>query len=225
MTELRKRPRQKRSEAMVEAILEAAARIIEEEGLDRLNTNATAAKAGCSVGSLYQYFPSKDAILAELIRRDHLALLEQLTLAARESAGATLEQAVYGLVGVGVERQLARPVLARALDFAEARLVMDQEAEATLRAIEAVAIGLLGVHLPHLSRKALQLAAADVSALAKGMIDAAGRRGEASVAALTARVTHAALGYLTPLRVTYAGGTRKPGAIVAPRGSGRGSGR
>lgn len=215
MTELRKRPRQKRSEAMVDAILEAAARIIEEEGLDRLNTNATAAKAGASVGSLYQYFPSKDAILAELIRRDHLALLEQLTLVARDSAGATLEQAVRGLIGVGVERQLARPVLARALDFAEARLVMDQEAKATLRAIEAIAIGLLGIHLPNLSHKAIQLAAADVGALAKGMIDAAGQRGETNVEGLTARVTRAALGYLTPLRDTRLADARNPGAIVA----------
>ena len=198
MTELRKRPRQKRSEAMVDAILEAAARILEDEGLDRLNTNTTAAKAGVSVGSLYQYFPSKDAILAELIRRDHLALLAELTLAAQKLAGATLEQAVRALVRVGVERQLARPALARALDFAEAGLGMDDETNATLRAIEAVAIRVLGVHLPRLSRRAIHLAAADIGALAKGMIDAAGQRGETNSAALTARVTRAALGYLTP---------------------------
>lgn len=182
----------------MDVILEAAARILEDEGLDRLNTNTTAAKAGVSVGSLYQYFPSKDAILAELIRRDHLALLAELTLAAQTLAGATLEQAVRALVRVAVERQLARPVLARALDFAEAGLRMDDETKATLRAIEAIAVRVLAAHLPRLSRGDIQLAAADIGALAKGMIDAAGQRGETDSAALTARVTRAALGYLTP---------------------------
>lgn len=51
----RKRPRQARSVATFEAILEAAARILE------INTNAVAELAGVSIGSLYQYFPSKDA--------------------------------------------------------------------------------------------------------------------------------------------------------------------
>lgn len=205
MTELRKLPRQKRSEAMVDSILEAAARIIEGEGLDRLNTNAIAAKAGASVGSLYQYFPSKDAILAELIRRDHQELLAQLMLAAQEGSGSTLETAVHALVQVAVERQLARPELPRALDFAEVRLVMDQEAEATLRAIGSVTIRTLGAHLPHLDPMSIQLAAADVTALAKGMIDAAGQRGETLGEALTARVTRAALGYLAPLQVAQIG--------------------
>lgn len=205
MTELRKQPRQKRSEAMVDSILEAAARIIEGEGLDRLNTNAIAAQAGASVGSLYQYFPSKDAILAELIRRDHQELLAQLTLAAQEGSGSTLETAVHTLVQVAVERQLARPELARALDFAEVRLVMDQEAEATLRAIGSVTIRMLGAHLPHLDPMSIQLAAADVTALAKGMIDAAGQRGETLGEALTARVTRAALGYLAPMQVAHIG--------------------
>jgi AcrR family transcriptional regulator len=216
MAELRKRPRQKRSAAMVDAILEAAARILEDEGLNRLNTNTIAAKAGVSVGSLYQYFPSKDAILAELIRRDHLALLAELTLAAETWAGATLEQAVRAMVRVGVEHQLGRPALARALDFSESRLVMDQETRATLRAIEAVAIRMLEAHLPRLSRKEIHLAAADVGALARGMIDAAGQRGETNSATLTARVTRAAVGYLTPLRATREGAPQGRRAVARP---------
>jgi AcrR family transcriptional regulator len=71
----RKRPRQRRSEATVDAILEAAARILESDGLDALTTNAVADRAGVSVGSLYQYFPGKTALLAELIRRERGALV------------------------------------------------------------------------------------------------------------------------------------------------------
>lgn len=75
LLEPRKRPHQQRSAATVDAILEAAARILERRGLDALTTNAVAALAGVSIGSLYQYFPGKAAILAELIRRERLILL------------------------------------------------------------------------------------------------------------------------------------------------------
>lgn len=63
----RKRPRQARSVATFEAILEAAARILESLGFAGFNTNAVAELAGVSIGSLYQYFPSKDALIVELI--------------------------------------------------------------------------------------------------------------------------------------------------------------
>ena len=58
----RKKPGQGRSIATVEAILEAAARILETRGFVGYNTNDIASVAGVSVGSLYQYFPIKAAI-------------------------------------------------------------------------------------------------------------------------------------------------------------------
>ena len=63
----RKMPGQARSQETVSVILEASARILESDGLRGFNTNAIAAKAGVSVGSLYQYFPNKDAIVLALI--------------------------------------------------------------------------------------------------------------------------------------------------------------
>ena len=66
---MRKAPGQARSKETVDVILEASARILESEGLRGFNTNSIAAKAGVSVGSLYQYFPNKDAILLALIER------------------------------------------------------------------------------------------------------------------------------------------------------------
>lgn len=70
----RKRPRQARSVATFEAILEAAARILESLSFAGFNTNAVAELAGVSIGSLYQYFPSKDALIVELIRRERAKL-------------------------------------------------------------------------------------------------------------------------------------------------------
>ena len=62
----RKLPRQDRSRATVDAILEAAARVLVKEGFERTTTNRVAEAAGVSVGSLYQYFPNKEAILFRL---------------------------------------------------------------------------------------------------------------------------------------------------------------
>ncbi len=68
-TRPRRAARQERSQATVDAILEAAARLFAEGGLDEVNTNRIAELAGVSIGSLYQYFPGKEAILGELIDR------------------------------------------------------------------------------------------------------------------------------------------------------------
>jgi len=68
----RKRPTQARARATVEAVLQGAAEVFAELGYAATTTNKIAERAGVSVGSLYQYFPSKDALLAGLVER-HMA--------------------------------------------------------------------------------------------------------------------------------------------------------
>ena len=65
----RKLPTQGRAKVTVDAILQAATHILDKEGLEKANTNHIAEVAGVSVGSLYQYFPGKDAILSSIIER------------------------------------------------------------------------------------------------------------------------------------------------------------
>jgi len=65
----RKAPRQRRARATVDAILFAAAHILKTDGFARTTTNRIAEKAGVSIGSLYQYFPNKEAIVAALRER------------------------------------------------------------------------------------------------------------------------------------------------------------
>ncbi len=67
--EPRKRPKQARSVALVERVLDEAARLFESEGYHATTTNHVAEAAGVSVGSLYQYFPNKDALLVGLAER------------------------------------------------------------------------------------------------------------------------------------------------------------
>lgn len=66
----RKKPVQSRSEATVEVIFEASAQILQTRGLDAFTTNAIAKLAGVSIGTLYQYFPNKRAILIAMAQRE-----------------------------------------------------------------------------------------------------------------------------------------------------------
>lgn len=87
---------------MVESIIEATTRIIEEDGLAALSTNRVARVAGVSVGSLYQYFPNKEALVQEVrarfAARFETALLELLArlpgLGLREAIRAWVETLV-----------------------------------------------------------------------------------------------------------------------------------
>lgn len=65
----KKTPGQRRSRATVDAILQAAAQILEKDGFRRLTTNRVAERAGVSISSLYQYFPNKQALVHELEHR------------------------------------------------------------------------------------------------------------------------------------------------------------
>jgi AcrR family transcriptional regulator len=66
--EPRRTPRQERSQKRVAAILDAAGDLMEESGYAALTTNAIAARADTSIGSLYQFFPNKEAVISELVR-------------------------------------------------------------------------------------------------------------------------------------------------------------
>ena len=65
---VKKEPRQARSKASVQAMVQACARILERRGYAGLSTNAIAEVAGVSIGSVYEYFPGKDAIVARLVQ-------------------------------------------------------------------------------------------------------------------------------------------------------------
>lgn len=75
---LRKQPRQVRSTRLFADILEAAARVLARDGAHRFTTARVAEAAGVSVGSLYQYFPNKEAILFRLQATEWRQTMEQL---------------------------------------------------------------------------------------------------------------------------------------------------
>ena len=75
----RRRPRQARAQATVDAIIQATARVLVEDGYDRASTNRIAQAAGVSIGSLYQYFPSKEALVAALVETHVDRMMEAVT--------------------------------------------------------------------------------------------------------------------------------------------------
>ncbi len=77
----RREPTQERALRTIDAIFGATAQIVEGEGAAALNTNKIAAKAGVSIGTLYQYFPSKEAILLAMIDRQRSRVLEKMAVA------------------------------------------------------------------------------------------------------------------------------------------------
>jgi AcrR family transcriptional regulator len=109
----RKTPRQHRSRATVEALLEATTDILIRDGYAKLTTNRIAERAGVNIASLYQYFPGKDAIVAELRRRhgdDQRAALRQVLA---ESTAGEVESTIRALVSVGVAGHALAPRLHR----------------------------------------------------------------------------------------------------------------
>ena len=188
--EPRKQPRQARSSATVDAVVEATARIVESLGLDMLTTNRVAEMAGVSIGSLYQYFPSKEALLVALIRREREALLQEISKTANSTTD--LSSSIGGFIRAGLAHQFKRPSLSRTLEYVETTLPMCLEDEELARDISCQLASILerhGVTDP-------KIAATDMIALCRGIIDAAALRGETDVNSLFSRLWRAVTGYL-----------------------------
>ncbi len=107
----RKSASQKRSRATVDALLEATARVLTREGFDKASTNHIAAVAGVSVGSLYQYFPSKEALVAAVIDRHSQEIRQTVRGELAEAVNLPIEEAVRKLVAVAVKAHRIDPKL------------------------------------------------------------------------------------------------------------------
>ena len=105
----RKRPQQARSRITVGAMLEAAYQVMEADGYDGLTTTRLAKRAGVSVGTVYQYFPDKDAVVGALIEA-YLQKEERALLSAVEAArGLPFAEAAPRLVRAFADVQAEAP--------------------------------------------------------------------------------------------------------------------
>lgn len=116
----RRVPRQARALEKIELILEAAIRLLERDGLDSLTTNALAEMAGVSIGTLYQYFPDKNAVLSALADREMAGLssriLENMQGPAPAAPGDRIRGILHAvLAAYGGRRKAHRLVMAHAM--------------------------------------------------------------------------------------------------------------
>lgn len=188
----RRAPSQPRSERMVATLLEAAAQVLETKGLEGFNTNAVAERAGVSIGSLYQYFPSKDALTIALMQRESERFYRDALVALDHPSGPI---ALTHLIDVSVRQQFARPTLARLLDVEESRPQLRMALASTGSVRSVLLEVLVRDGLP--PQEDVAVAASDLMAIVRGLVDAAGEREETDTTGLTRRVTAAVLGYLT----------------------------
>ncbi|WP_298497235.1 TetR/AcrR family transcriptional regulator [uncultured Maritimibacter sp.] len=187
--EPRKTPVQRRAVETCAAIVEAAARILEEQGAEAVNTNLIADRAGVSVGTLYQYYPDKHAILVALIRREREVLLAELRAIPH---GA--EDALREMIAASIRHQFVRPRLASALERIEIGFALDAEAAEMAEAIAGMSASLLARQFGALDRTDLLTAVL----IARGLINAAGE-GQLPEVGLAERVRNAVEGYLRAL--------------------------
>jgi AcrR family transcriptional regulator len=111
----RKRPRQERSQATVDAILDATARVLCSTGYDRASTNRIALAAGVSVGSLYQYFPNKEALVAALVERHTAQMTALVTRKLTEVSTMPVEVAVRAMIQAMFDAHAVDPRLHKVL--------------------------------------------------------------------------------------------------------------
>jgi AcrR family transcriptional regulator len=96
--EPRKSPVQARSAASVDAILEATIQVLLRVGKERLTTTRVALRAGVSVGTLYQYFPNKSALLQAALKRHLNEVTDAIELVCEEQKGNPLPQMATALI-------------------------------------------------------------------------------------------------------------------------------
>jgi AcrR family transcriptional regulator len=107
----RKDASQERSRATVDALVEATARILVREGFDKASTNRIAEEAGVSIGSLYQYFPSKEALVAAVIERHQQEIIQTVRAELADVLALPVERAVRRLVAIAVRAHRVDPRL------------------------------------------------------------------------------------------------------------------
>jgi AcrR family transcriptional regulator len=145
-TNPRKSASQERSRATIDALLEATTRILIKEGYDNASTNKIAEVAGVSIGSLYQYFPSKEALVAAVIDRHTQEIADVTRNAMVKAAARPIEEAAREFVSVAIDGHRVNPRLHAVLSEQIPRVGRLENIEANLRVGYALVRGYLEAH-------------------------------------------------------------------------------
>jgi AcrR family transcriptional regulator len=200
-TKPRKSATQERSRATVEALVEATARILVSDGFDKASTNRIADVAGVSVGSLYQYFPSKEALVVAVAERHHRDIMQIVGRALAEVDSLPVEEAVRKLVAVAIEAHRVDPELHRVLAEQIPRTGRLEELDPINREAQAMFKAYLGARKGELRVADVELAtfvcATSIEAMAhNAVLHQAELSSDQAVSALVDEASRMILGYL-----------------------------
>ena len=112
----RKQPVQARSRRTVQVILEATAQVLVQLGYDGTTTGAVAERAGVSIGTLYQYFPNKEALVAELIDRHVNEVVNTVDHALASSRGHGPDRMIRDVVRASLDAHRLDPALHKVIN-------------------------------------------------------------------------------------------------------------
>lgn len=136
----RKTPVQARSAITVETLHAAAIQVLIRKGLNRCTTTSIAERAGTSVGSLYQYYPNRDALLAAVLERHLESVARAVERACRENRGKPVSLMASAFVTAFLSAKLRNPAESKALyAIAEERGGAALAAQMRARIVAAVA--------------------------------------------------------------------------------------
>lgn len=169
----RKLPAQRRSKQTVAAILAATFRVLDESGAEGLTTTRVAAVAGVSVGTLYQYFPNREALLHALLAEHLAAAIDALEAAADACSGLPPADAVERVVRAFLAEKDARAGNARILNKAFGADMLDDRPQvkaAVARAHRAIR-KILGGSDDAVHHTSATLACAAVEGMMRSAID------------------------------------------------------
>lgn len=167
----RKRPSQKRSIAMVTAILDASARILKERGYAEMSTNAVADVAGVSIGSLYQYFPNKDALLVALRARHAQEMGAAIEALLQDSTQRDLRTEISRLVRAAIAAHEVEPELHRVLE--KELSFFEEDSDPVGKGVHAHIVRLLARHKDEVAQHNLSLAAWMTMRMTEALVHAA----------------------------------------------------
>jgi AcrR family transcriptional regulator len=114
-TKPRKLPRQPRSRATFDALVAAAAQVLVRDGYEKASVNVIASRAGCSIGSLYQYFPTKEALIAEVLRLHAQRVIETFMSKMIAFAHVPVREAIRGVIACTLDAYALDPALLKVI--------------------------------------------------------------------------------------------------------------
>ena len=158
-TRPRKAPKQARARETIEAILTATAHILVREGFEAASTNRIAEEAGVSIGSLYQYFPNKESLVAVLMER-HVAQMHAIFEAALPRwRSLPPRMVIHEMVEAMVRAHAVEPKLHRVLMEQIPRIGRLDRLSDVERRFEERAKAYLELHRAEIGPRNLELAA------------------------------------------------------------------